>query len=63
MVTSSKIRWARFVFCMEIRNVYKILIGISELKRPLRRPRSFGSGFKVVDEFIWLRAGTVGALL
>jgi hypothetical protein len=48
---------------MEIRNVYKILIGISELKRPLRRPRSFGSGFKVVDEFIWLRAGTVGALL
>jgi hypothetical protein len=58
----------------EMRNAYKILVGKSEGKRPLRRPRHrLEDNIKVEWEgvavhtlplnFIWLRIGTGGRLL
>jgi hypothetical protein len=39
-VKSRRMRWAGHVACMgEERNVYKVLMGWSEVKRPLGRPR------------------------
>jgi hypothetical protein len=67
-------RWARDVEVMgTMRNTYKILVGNSEGKRPLRRPRSGGRiilkwilekyGWMVWTGFIWLRIRTGGGLL
>jgi hypothetical protein len=41
MIRSRRMEWVRHVALMgEIRNTYKILVGKSEGKRPLGRPRS-----------------------
>jgi hypothetical protein len=57
----------------EGRNVYKVLVGKPEGRRPLGRPRyRWGMGSKwilgrlvggVWSGFTWLRIGTVGGLL
>jgi hypothetical protein len=59
----------------ERRNVYRILVGKPEGKRPLERPRrrwedgikmdlrEIGWGGGVWSGFNWLRIGTVGGLL
>jgi hypothetical protein len=57
----------------EGRNVYRILVGKPEGKRPLERPRRRwedgikmdlrGIGWGVWNGFTWLRIGTVGSLL
>jgi hypothetical protein len=40
MIKSRRIRWAGHVACMRVkRNVYKILVGKPEAKRPQGRPR------------------------
>jgi hypothetical protein len=40
MIKSKRMRWVGHAVCMgELRDVYKILIGKPEGKRPLRRPR------------------------
>jgi hypothetical protein len=39
MIKSRRMRWARNVARMEKRNAYKILVGKTEGKRPLGRPR------------------------
>jgi hypothetical protein len=40
MIQSSRMRWTGHVACMgEKRSAYRILVGKSEGKRPLRRPR------------------------
>jgi hypothetical protein len=40
MIKSIRMRWAGHITCMgEIRNVYKILVGKPEWKRPRGRPR------------------------
>jgi hypothetical protein len=40
MIKSRRMRWAGHVACMRLkRNTYIILVGRSEKKRPLRRPR------------------------
>jgi hypothetical protein len=56
----------------EMRDAYEILVGKSEEKRPLRRPRSRWEddigmdlreiGWKGVDGCIWLRIGISGGL-
>jgi hypothetical protein len=55
-----------------MRNVYKILIGKPERKRPIRRPKNRTikgkwllrkEGGMVWIRFIWLRIGTSGVLL
>jgi hypothetical protein len=57
----------------EKRNVYKLLVGKPEGKRPLGRPRHrwidnikmglLETGLELWTGFIWLRIGTVGELL
>jgi hypothetical protein len=57
----------------EGRNVYRVLAGKPEGKRPLGRPRHRWEdgiktdlreiGWGVLSGFIWLRIGTVGGLL
>jgi hypothetical protein len=54
----------------EERNVYRVLVGKSEGKRPLERPRRrWEDGIKMDlgggewSEITWLRIGTVGGLL
>jgi hypothetical protein len=40
MIKSRRMKWAGHVACMgEMRNVYKILVGKPERKRPLEIPR------------------------
>jgi hypothetical protein len=40
VIKSKRMRWARHVACMrEVRNEYKILVGMLERKRPLGRAR------------------------
>jgi hypothetical protein len=67
-------RWAGHVARMrEGRNVYRVLVGRPEGKRPLGRPRRrWEDGIKLVPTeiswgvwsgFTWLRIGTVGGLL
>jgi hypothetical protein len=67
-------RWAGHVASMgEGRKEYKILVGKTERKRPLRRPRrrredgirmDLGkTGWGVWSGFKWLRIGTSGRLL
>jgi hypothetical protein len=74
-INSRRMRWAGHVAHMgEGRNVYRVLVGKPEGKRPLGRPRRIwedgskrtsgrlvGSG--VWSGFIWLRIGVVGRLL
>jgi hypothetical protein len=73
-IKSRRMRWARHVARMgEKRNVYRLLVGKPEGKRPLGRPRSrwmdnikmeiLEMGLSVVDGSIWLRIGTGGELL
>jgi hypothetical protein len=70
-----RIRWAGHVARIgEGRNVYRVLVGKHEGKRPLERPRrrwedgtktdlmEIGSGC-VWSGFTWLRIGTIGGLL
>jgi hypothetical protein len=51
----------------EKRNVYRILLGKPEEKRPLGRPRCWWVGNIKMDlreiRLIWLRIGTSGVLL
>jgi hypothetical protein len=59
----------------EGRNVYRVLVGKPEGKRPLGRPRrrsedgikmdvrEIGWGWGAWSGFTWLRVGTVGGLL
>jgi hypothetical protein len=67
-------RWAGHVARMgEGRNVYRILVGMPEGKRPLERPRrrwedgikldlrEIGAGVR--SGFTWLSTGTCGGLL
>jgi hypothetical protein len=67
-------RWARHVARTEEgRNVYRILVGKPEGKRPLGRPRPRWEGeikmdlreigWGVWSGFTWLRIGIVGGLL
>jgi hypothetical protein len=71
---SRRMRWAGHVARMgEGRNVYRVLGGKPEEKRPLGRPRlRWEDGIKIVlreigwgvwSGFTWLRIGTDGGLL
>jgi hypothetical protein len=72
---SRRMRWAGHVARMgEGRNVYRVLMGNPERKRPLERPRRrWENGIKmdlreigwgvVWSGFTWLRIGIVGGLL
>jgi hypothetical protein len=73
-IKSRRMGWAGQVARMgEGRNVYRVLVGKPEEKRPLERPRrrwedgikmglrEFGWG--VWSGFTWIRIGTVGGLL
>jgi hypothetical protein len=71
-IKSRKMRWAGHVAGMvEGKNVYRILVGKPEGKRPLERPRggwedgTLGrlAGRGVWSGFTWLRTGSVGGLL
>jgi hypothetical protein len=73
-IKSRRMRWAGLVAHMgEGRNVYRILVGKPEGKRPLERPRrrwedgikmDLGEiGWVVWSGFTWLRIGTTGGLL
>jgi hypothetical protein len=73
-IKSRRMRWAGHVARMgEGRNVYRILLGKPEGKRPLGRPRRRWEdgikldlreiGWGVWSGFTWLRIGTVGGLL
>jgi hypothetical protein len=73
-IKSRRMRWAGHVARMgEGRNVYRVLVGKREGKRPLGRPRRrWEDGIKmhfrrlvrgVWSGFTWLRIGTVGGLL
>jgi hypothetical protein len=73
-IKSRRMRWAGHVARMgEGRNVYRVLVGKPEGKRPLERPRRRWEdvikmnlreiGWGVRSGFTWLRIGTVGGLL
>jgi hypothetical protein len=73
-IKSRRMRWAGHVARMgEGRNVYRVLVGQPEGKRPLGRPRHrWEDGIRmdvreivwgVWSGFTWLRIGTVGGLL
>jgi hypothetical protein len=73
-IKSRRMRWAGHVARMgEGRDVYRVLVGKPEGKRPLERPwRRRENGIKwtlgrlvggVWSGFTWLRIGTVGGLL
>jgi hypothetical protein len=73
-IKSRRMRWAGHVARMgEGRNVYRVLMGKPEGRRPLERPRRRGEkeiklelrdiGWEVWSGFTWLRIGTVGGLL
>jgi hypothetical protein len=74
-IKSRRMRWVGHVARMEEgRNVYRVLVGKPEGKRPHRRPRRrWEDGIKMnlgeIDwrggwsGFTWLRIGTVGGLL
>jgi hypothetical protein len=73
-IKSRRMRWAGHVACMgEGRNMYRVLMGNPEGKRPLERPRHrWENGIKmylgeiglgVWSGFTWLRIGIVGGLL
>jgi hypothetical protein len=73
-IKSRRMKWAGHVACMgEGRNVYRVLVGKPEGKRPLERPRRrWEDGIKIelreigwggCSGFTWLRIGIVGRLL
>jgi hypothetical protein len=73
-IKSRRMRWAGHVARMgDGRNVYRVLVGKPEGKRPLGRPRRRWEdgikmdlreiGWGVWSGFTWLRVGTVGGLL
>jgi hypothetical protein len=73
-IKSRRMRWAGRVARMgEGRNVYRVLVGKPERKRPFERPRRrWKDGIKmdlreiewgVWRGFTWLKIGTVGGLL
>jgi hypothetical protein len=73
-IKSRRMRWAGHVARMgEGRNLYRVLVGKPEGKRPLGRPRRRWEdgikmdlreiGWGVWSGFSWLRIGTVGGLL
>jgi hypothetical protein len=73
-IKSRRMRWAGHVARMgEGRSVYRVLVGESEGKRSLGRPRRRWEdgikmdrkdiGCEVPNGFTWLRIGTVGGLL
>jgi hypothetical protein len=73
-IKSRRVRWAGHVARMgEGRNMYRVLVGKPEGKRPLESPRRrWEDGLKmglreiccgVRSGFTWLRIGTVGGLL
>jgi hypothetical protein len=73
-IKSRRMRWAGHVARKgEGRNVYKVLVGKPEGRRPLGRPRRRWEdgikmdlreiGWGVWSRFTWLRIGTVGGLL
>jgi hypothetical protein len=73
-IKSRRMRWAGHVARMgEGREVYRVLVGKPEGKRPLERPRCRWEdgikmdlteiGWGVWSGFTWLRIGTVGGLL
>jgi hypothetical protein len=73
-IKSGRMRWAGHVARMgEGRNVYRVLVGKPEGKRPLGRPRrrwedglkmDLGEiGWGVWSGFTWQRVGTIGGLL
>jgi hypothetical protein len=73
-IKSRRMRWAAHVARMgEGRNVYRVLVGKPEGKRPFEKPRRrWKDGIKtdltetlwgVWSGFTWLRVGTVGGLL
>jgi hypothetical protein len=74
MIRSSRMRWTGYVARMgEKRNAYRLLVGMPEGKRPLRRPRRRGVDNIKMDlreirwdgmiGLIWIRIGTSGGLL
>jgi hypothetical protein len=73
-IQSRRMRWAGHVAQTgEGRNLYRVLVGKPEGKRPLGRPRRRWEGgikmdlgeirWGVWSGFTWLRIGTVGGLL
>jgi hypothetical protein len=73
-IKSRRIRWAGHVARTgEGRNVYRVLVGKPDGKRPLERPRCRWEdgikmelreiGWGVWSGFTWLKIGTVGGLL
>jgi hypothetical protein len=73
-IKSRRMRWAGHVARMgEGRNVYRVLVGKPERKRPLGRPRrrwedGIKMGFRKIgcgvwSGFTWLRIGILGGLL
>jgi hypothetical protein len=73
-IKSRRMRWVGHVARMvEGRNVYRVLVGKPEGRRPLGRPRRrWEDEFKMVlreigwggwSGFIWLRIGTIVGLL
>jgi hypothetical protein len=73
-IKSRIMRWAGHVACMgKGKNMYRVLVGKPEGKRPLVRPRHRWedglkmdlreTGWGVWSGFIWIRIATVGGLL
>jgi hypothetical protein len=73
-IKSRRMRWTGHVACMEEgRNVYRILVGRPEGKRPLERTRRRWEdgikmdlreiGWGMLSGFTWLWIGIVGGLL
>jgi hypothetical protein len=73
-IKSRGMRWVGHVARMgKRRNVYRVLVGKPEGKRPLQRPKCkqknelkmdlSETGWGVWSGFTWLRIGTVGGLL
>jgi hypothetical protein len=73
-IKSRRMRWAGHMAHMgEGRNVYRVLVGKPEGKRPLERPRRRWDdgitmdlteiGWGVWNGFTWLRIGIAGGLL
>jgi hypothetical protein len=69
-IKSRRTRWVAFVANMgKGRNVYRVLVGKPERKRPLEKPRRRGEdGIKmdlseICSGFTWLRIGIVDGLL
>jgi hypothetical protein len=75
VIKARRMRWAGHVACMgEVRGACNILVGRSEGRRPLGRPRRrYGRitlswvlgkwGLGIWNGFIWIRIGTGGRLL